>query len=309
MDALGDTPALSAELSARPAPRPRRPETAGPVRRPDPRVHQERCAGIGSVHGCRRYAAGRRSRAGRRAFGIEINPRWIEIYREVCRREGIAAFPARTGDAATVLDEVSGPFDLVLTDVPYWNMDVAPRSKGRYKRVGSPARPAPPTRLDRFGAASEYADKAAWLAALQQVFVLACERLKPGGHLLSFIGDMYMGGVYHALSAELAAMLSGIEPLVWQANLIWYDVSKKLHIYGYRYRYIPSHGASERACVPQGGPHDHLRGASDCRAARARGRRLARSGRARRSCWWRATTPPCAACAGRPRRWGFRSRW
>lgn len=180
------------------------------------------------------------ARAGRRAFGIEINPRWIEIYREVCRREGIAAFPARTGDAATVLDEVSGPFDLVLTDVPYWNMDVAPRSKGRYKRVGSPARPAPPTRLDRFGAASEYADKAAWLAALQQVFVLACERLKPGGHLLSFIGDMYMGGVYHALSAELAAMLSGIEPLVWQANLIWYDVSKKLHIYGYRYRYIPS---------------------------------------------------------------------
>ena len=180
------------------------------------------------------------ARAGRRAFGIEINPRWIEIYHEVCRREGIAAFPARTGDAATVLDEVSGPFDLVLTDVPYWNMDVAPRSKGRYKRVGSPARPAPPTRLDRFGAASEYADKAAWLAALQQVFVLACERLKPGGHLLSFIGDMYMGGVYHALSAELAAMLSGIEPLVWQANLIWYDVSKKLHIYGYRYRYIPS---------------------------------------------------------------------
>ena len=180
------------------------------------------------------------ARAGRRAFGIEINPRWIEIYHEVCRREGIAAFPARTGDAATVLEEVSGPFDLVLTDVPFWNMDVAPRSKGRYKRVGSPARPAPPTRLDRFGAASEYADKAAWLAALQQVFVLACERLKPGGHLLSFIGDMYMGGVYHALSAELAAMLSGIEPLVWQANLIWYDVSKKLHIYGYRYRYIPS---------------------------------------------------------------------
>ena len=180
------------------------------------------------------------ARAGRCAFGIEINPRWIEIYHEVCRREGIAAFPARTGNAATVLEEVSGPFDLVLTDVPYWNMDVAPRSKGRYKRVGSPARPAPPTRLDRFGAASEYADKAAWLAALQQVFVLACERLKPGGHLLSFIGDMYMGGVYHALSAELAAMLSGIEPLVWQANLIWYDVSKKLHIYGYRYRYIPS---------------------------------------------------------------------
>ena len=180
------------------------------------------------------------ARAGRRAVGIEINPRWIEIYREVCRREGLARFPAHAGDAATVLEEISGPFDLVLTDVPYWNMDVAPRSQGSYKRVGSPARPAAQTRLDRFGAASEYADKAAWLGAMQRVFRLACERLKPGGHLLSFIGDMYMAGSYHALSAELGAMLSGIEPLVWQANLVWYDVSKKLHIYGYRYRYIPS---------------------------------------------------------------------
>ena len=180
------------------------------------------------------------ARAGRRAFGIELNPRWIEIYREVCRREGLTAFPARVGDAAALLSEVSGPFDLVLTDVPYWNMDVAPRSKGSYKRVGSPARPAAPARLARFGAASEYADKTAWLDAMQRVFRLACERLKPGGHLLSFIGDMYMGGVYHPLSAELGSMLSGIEPLVWQANVIWYDVSKKLHIYGYRYRYIPS---------------------------------------------------------------------
>ena len=51
---------------------------------------------------------------------------------------------------------------------------------------------------------------------------------------------MYLGGVYHPLSAELGAMLSETEPLVWKANLIWYDVSKKLHIYGYRYRYIPS---------------------------------------------------------------------
>ena len=101
------------------------------------------------------------ARAGRRALGIEINARWIEIYREVCRREGITRFPAHTGEAASVLEHVDGPFDLVLTDVPYWNMDVAPRSKGRYKRVGSAAQPAAPNRLGRFGAASGYADKEA----------------------------------------------------------------------------------------------------------------------------------------------------
>ena len=176
----------------------------------------------------------------RSAVGVEINPRWIEIYREVCRREGLVEMTTWAGDAGTVLERIAGPFDLVFTDVPYWNMDVARRSKGSYKRVGERARPAPATHLGEFGSASGFSDKASWLAAMERVFRLAAARLKAGGYLLSFIGDMYVGGAYHALSAELAAMLSGIEPLVWQANLIWYDVSKKLHIYGYRYRYIPS---------------------------------------------------------------------
>ena len=180
------------------------------------------------------------AQAGRSAVGVEINPDWIEIYREVCRREGLPEMITHAGDASVVLAGVEGPFDLVLTDVPYWNMDVARRSKGTYKRVGEAARPAPATRLGEFGSASGYPDKADWLAAMERVFRLATARLKAGGYLLSFIGDMYVAGAYHALSAELAAMLSGIEPLVWQANLIWYDVSKKLHIYGYRYRYIPS---------------------------------------------------------------------
>ena len=179
--------------------------------------------------------------ADRSAVGVEINPRWIEIYREVCRREGLPAMTALAGDAGSVLERIEGPpFDLVFTDVPYWNMDVAKRSKGAYQRVGEAARPAPATRLREFGSASGYADKASWLAAMERVFRLAAARLKSGGYLLSFIGDTYTAGAYHALSADLAAMLGGIEPLVWQANLIWYDVSKKLHLYGYRYRFIPS---------------------------------------------------------------------
>jgi DNA modification methylase len=180
------------------------------------------------------------AQAERNAVGVEINPRWIEIYRDVCRREGLVEMTTWAGDAGTMLERIAGPFDLVFTDVPYWNMDVARRSKGSYKRVGERARPAPATRLGEFGSASGYPDKACWLEAMERVFRLAAARLKAGGYLLSFIGDMYVAGAYHALSAELAAMLSGIEPLVWQANLIWYDVSKKLHIYGYRYRYIPS---------------------------------------------------------------------
>ena len=51
---------------------------------------------------------------------------------------------------------------------------------------------------------------------------------------------MYRENRYHCLSAELAQRLSAIPGLVWKANLVWYDVSKKLHLYGYQYSYIPS---------------------------------------------------------------------
>ena len=64
--------------------------------------------------------------------------------------------------------------------------------------------------------------------------------LKIDGYLVTFIGDMYRDNEYHCLSAELAGELARIPGLVWKANLVWYDVSKRLHLYGYQYAYIPS---------------------------------------------------------------------
>lgn len=181
------------------------------------------------------------SLAGRTATGIEVNPAWIAIYKEVCRREGIAEQEAIAGDSRAVLPTLHDgrPFDLVLTDVPYWKMDRAPRSRGTWKRVGEPSRPVRGSRLADFGV-GEYADKAEWLAAMGEIFALAARLLKPDGYLVSFIGDMYRDNEYHCLSAELAGALARVPGLVWKANLVWYDVSKRLHLYGYRYAYIPS---------------------------------------------------------------------
>ena len=189
--------------------------------------------------------------ADRRAAGIEINPRWVAIYREVCRLEGLPEMPVLTGDAAALLAGASGvpwagdslggePFDLILTDVPYWHMDVARRSKGTFKRVGEPARAAAASRLSAFGAPGTSVSKAEWLSLMQAVFAAATGHLRAGGYLLTFIGDMYFAGEYHCLSAELGDALRQLPTLTWQANLVWYDVAKKLHIYGYQYRYIPS---------------------------------------------------------------------
>jgi hypothetical protein len=180
------------------------------------------------------------ARCGRRAAGIEINPEWIGIYRDVCAREHLTEQECIEGDAARALQKLSDrTFDCVLTDVPYWSMDTVSRSRGTYKRVGQPAAPVRASKLSAFQS-SAYRTKAEWLERMAEIFTLAAALLRPNAYLLSFIGDMYRDNEYHCLSAELAAVIARIPGMVWKANLVWYDVSKKLHLYGYQYSYIPS---------------------------------------------------------------------
>jgi hypothetical protein len=180
------------------------------------------------------------SLCGRQATGIEINPEWVGIYREVCAREGLACQETITGDSREALAALSGrSYHLVLTDVPYWKMDRAPRSRGTYKKVGEKARPARASRLGPFND-TPYASKQEWLSSMTGVLGQAAGMLAPLGYLVVFIGDMYRDNRYHCLSGELASELQRVPGLTWKANLIWYDVSKKLHLYGYQYSYIPS---------------------------------------------------------------------
>ena len=180
------------------------------------------------------------SLCGRKAMGVEIDSRWIQTYREVCAREGLEPQETMAADALSALADMQGrSFDCVFTDVPYWKMDKAERSKGTYKRVGESAKPVRASKLSAFSA-REYASKADWLAHMSEVFTLSAGLLKEHGYLLSFIGDMYRDNQYHCLSAELAQVIAAIPGMVWKANIVWYDVSKKLHLYGYQYSYIPS---------------------------------------------------------------------
>jgi len=180
------------------------------------------------------------SLCGRRAVGVELNPKWIGIYREVCAREGVAEQETIEADARDALEAMRDrSFDCVLTDVPYWKMDTASRSRGTFKRADGEAKPARASKLSAFSP-EEYASKEVWLENMGEIFQRATALLRPAGYLLSFIGDMYRDNEYHCLSAELAAALRRIPGLIWKANLVWYDVSKKLHLYGYQYSYIPS---------------------------------------------------------------------
>lgn len=169
---------------------------------------------------------------GRNAVGIEINQRWIDIYREVCRLENLTEFPVICGDANEKLNDIEGgSVDFILTDVPYWIMDQLTHTRS--------------DAVDRRSNLSKFNDKdlqskEEWLAEMKSIFANAQHALKQNGYMAVFIGDMYRGKEYHFLSAELAKTISEIPGYVLKSDIIWHDDSKMLHIYGYPFAYIPS---------------------------------------------------------------------
>jgi hypothetical protein len=117
-------------------------------------------------------------------------------------------------------------------------MDKVAKSKGKYKRVGAPSQENRQSKLSSFNPIT-YESKEEWLDQMKQIFHQSILLLKARRYLAVFIGDMYFRREYHFLSADLASALRELG-LTMKANIIWYDGSKSLHIYGYRYEYIPS---------------------------------------------------------------------
>ena len=75
---------------------------------------------------------------------------------------------------------------------------------------------------------------------MADIFELAAGLLKPQ-RLPSLLHRGHVPGQRVSfLSADLAQVISVIPGMTWKANIVWYDVSKKLHLYGYQYSYIPS---------------------------------------------------------------------
>ncbi|NMC04547.1 MAG: site-specific DNA-methyltransferase [Candidatus Lokiarchaeota archaeon] len=178
---------------------------------------------------------------GRAGIGIEINPAWIEIYHQVCALERVRRQPVLLGDATTVLPAMrSIRFDMVLTDIPYWNMDKVEKSKGTYKRAGEAAKGvySDKSKLGRFDDTGPKS-KEDWLVMLGLVFGACYQALKNKGYAAVFVGNMYNKGEFHYLTADVANKLKELN-FVFKGEIIWYDVAKKLHLYGINYEWIPS---------------------------------------------------------------------
>ncbi len=168
---------------------------------------------------------------GRRATGVELEPRWIEIYKEVSTLENLEEQEFLQGDSKEVLLTIEpNSYDFILTDVPYWNIDKLAKTRSKAAKA---------SKLATFNDGDDQT-KDQWLDEMEKVLTAAHKCLKDGKYAAVFIGDMYRESRYHMLSASLAERLEATGNWILKANLIWYDVSKMLHVYGYPAAFVPS---------------------------------------------------------------------
>jgi DNA modification methylase len=168
----------------------------------------------------------------RKAIGIELNNKWIKIYKKVCKLEKLEEFPVYLGNCNAIINEKikNDSIDFVITDVPYWIMDKLKKTRSKSARI---------SKLSNFNKL-KLQSKEEWLIEMKEIFSNVIKVMKVNSYMAVFIGDLYRGKEYHQLSAELANSVKSIDGFKLKSDIIWVDNSKMLHIYGYPYAYIPS---------------------------------------------------------------------
>ena len=174
----------------------------------------------------------------RHGVGIELDPKYVDIYHQVCQREGIPPQTMICGDARDLLRfpaVAERTFDLILTDPPYADMMIRPRSGEQRKRTGRTT-PRPFTHAE---ADLSRLDRERFLSTLREILEQALTRLRPKGHMVVFCKDLQPTEREHnMLHAYLTECLMEIPGLRFRGYKIWADQVQRLYPFGYPYTFV-----------------------------------------------------------------------
>ena len=180
------------------------------------------------------------SLCGRVAAGIELNPRWLEIYHQVCKREKIQVQESIQGDCLEVLPRLAEEgrvFDFIATDPPY--------SIALKKTMCDGVYDVQHRKTDLKGFSDSEADFrnlesfAAYFDAIERAFALTLPLLRPDGYLAVIMRDSYQNGEYIPATYEVAERIrrSGF---VLKGIKIWYGTGSRVRPYGYPNVFVPN---------------------------------------------------------------------
>lgn len=180
----------------------------------------------------------------RRGVGIEINPRWAEVYAEVAAKHpDLAPQEMIVGDARVLLRDrerfPDGSFDLVATDPPYNVHLERTMCDGKYDATHANRRTDYDMRSDDPGDLANLGTYDRYLDAMEEAFAGMRRVLRPGGYLAVIVRNAYQDGEYLFTHADLArrGKAAGLVP---KGEIVWYQTGSRLRPYGYPHAYVPN---------------------------------------------------------------------
>ncbi len=179
-------------------------------------------------------------RCGRNGYGVELNPAYAEIARQVVAEERLAlggsaaglAAEVINGDAARILEIASAhglpPVDYVLTSPPYWDMLRARGAHTQKQRRSAPE-------LDVFYSddpndLGNIRDYPVFLERLACIYEALQPLLRPGAYLTIIVKNVKKGGKVYPLAWDLGSRLGRTYTL--KDEKIWVQDNQRLAPYG-----------------------------------------------------------------------------
>lgn len=175
-------------------------------------------------------------RAGRNSYGIELNPKYAEIARQMVEQERQSLGPLClnlkseiiTGDAAHACDYGLPMCDYVLTSPPYWDMLHADGAETQQKRRAS-------DELDVFYSddpddVGNIHDYEAFLAKLVAIYGGLKPLLRKNAYLTIIVKNVKKGGKIYPLAWDLGRELGKIYAL--KDEKIWCQDNQRLFPFG-----------------------------------------------------------------------------
>jgi DNA modification methylase len=178
--------------------------------------------------------------SGRHSYGIELNPTYAEIARQVVDAEravlgeSVASLAAEViqGDAADIADHVTAhqiqPIDYVVTSPPYWDMLHARGAETQRKRRGSVSLDV--VYSDDPDDLGNIADYEEFLERLSTIYRGLQPFLRPRAYLTIIVKNVKKGGRIYPLAWDLARNLGDTYTL--KDERVWCQDDIRLAPYG-----------------------------------------------------------------------------
>lgn len=180
----------------------------------------------------------------RECIGIEINPKWIDIYRQVIehcnlQETKLKEYDLIQGDCLEVLKTFNDEyFQFIATDPPYNVHLEKTMCNGQYENFSN--------RKTDYDMRSEEAHDLAnlntyndYLDAMELILEQCYRVLQNGKYVALIIRDAYQNGEYIFTHIDITkrAKQQGFAP---KGEIVWYEAGTRLRPYGYPYAYVPN---------------------------------------------------------------------